>query len=260
MINFIRRGFTQVPNELINDASISRDARFLFVWLCSKPDNWKFYNDGVNVAMGCKDDSRRKYMKELADKGWISILQERAPGGSWGPNNITLNPFPTFTAPENFRDGKNTDAEKDGDGKNPTLNNTGDINNTKKKKDNNTGNSLPLFQSDAEVAGLDVQVLNYLNEKKGGRAFETTSGNLSDIKARIKEKTYSLEDFKKVIDFKVYHWGKDRKLKSYLRPKTLFNGKNFNGYLIEAEESKVNVHSSGSLNYKHEPQETPDLA
>jgi len=258
--NNLRRDFTQVPNDLINDASISRDARFLFVWLCSKPDDWKFYNEGVNKALGCKDDARRKYMKELYDKGWLFVTQNRKDDGSWGANDITLNAFPVLPVSDKNGCGKNTEAVKNGDGKNPTLNNNEVINNT--NFINNNENSLLLFDKSNDLPpSLPELVLKYLNEKKGGsRGFEITSAtNQSEIKARIKEKKYTLEDFKKVINYKVMEWGGDAKNRKYIRPETLF-GKKFNGYLITAEENKDKVLNDGSQNFVEAAASENDLA
>jgi len=271
--NNLRRDFTQTPNELINNDSISRHARFLFVWLCSKPDNWEFYSQGVNKALGCKDDARRKYMKELYDTGWIDVCQKRNPDGSWAANDIILNSSPVLPVSEKIGDGKKPEPVKNGDGKNPTHSNTIDNNNTLKKEINNTKESLSLFQSDAvtpeddfksisfDLPSLPEEILQYLNEKKGGKkGFEIKSAsNQIDIKARIKEKKYTLEDFKKVIDFKVSEWKNDPKTRQWLRPETLF-GKKFNGYLINAEDSKDNLTAAGgSQNFVDSVSSSEDL-
>lgn len=140
--------------------------------------------------------------------------------------------------------------------------NNNKLNNNKKKEQN----SLSLFQSD-EAQGsvsfdfptLPEEIIKYLNDKKGGRGFEIKSpANHVEIKARIKEKKYSIDDFKKVIDHKVHQWSKDKERKQYLRPSTLF-GTKFNSYLVEAEDNKNKINSS-SKNYEHAPSETPDLA
>jgi len=115
MENKIKKSFTQVPNGLINDNSISRDARFLFVYLCSKPENWVFRTSLIENDLNCSKDTRIKYMKELIDKGWITTYQVKKEGGAFGNVEIELNPYPNFS-----------DAVKTRGGKTTPLNNTND--------------------------------------------------------------------------------------------------------------------------------------
>jgi len=139
------------------------------------------------------------------------------------------------------------------DFKNFETNNNKENNNKEKEK-----SSLSLFDKSDAVPSLPEDILKYLNEKKGGRGFDVTSkNNQTDIKARIKEKKYSLEDFKKVIDYKVTEWGKDAQARKWLRPETLF-GKHFNGYLINAEEKGL-LTSAGSNNFVDEAATSKDL-
>ena len=64
----------------------------------------------------------------------------------------------------------------------------------------NTDKELSLFKN------IEEEVLDYLNEVKPSKiAFKPTSSNLKHIKLRIKDK-FTLEDFKKVIVFKVKEW------------------------------------------------------
>lgn len=246
MKNLIRRDFTQIPNDLINDSTISRDARFLFVYLCSKPDDWKFYNSVICRELNCSDDSRRKYMNELASKGWISKVQLKNDKGEFKENDITLNPYPKFSDTVTSPHPKSSESVKDGIGKSPAHNNTIPITNTE------------LFTNTEEIS-LPHQIINYLNEKRGGRGFEKTNGNLTPINARIKEKKYKFDDFKKVIDSAIIKWANDEKMKSYIRPETLFGSK-FNAYLVEADDilQKAQV-NNGSDNFVFEPTETAEL-
>lgn len=231
-----------VPNQLINDVQLSRDARFLFCYLCSKPEDWKFYNTTIQKELGCSKDSRVKYTRELKVSGWITVEQKKNNDGSWGENEVCLNPYPiksdaVVPCPKVTATGEN------GVGKSPTHN----------KKD--LKQKSTLF-SKKDIVSLDVQVLNFLNEKKkSSRPFEETSSNLKNIKARIKEK-FTFEDFKKVIELKCKQWNDDKKMKKYVRPATLF-GENFNSYLVEAEEGTTST--DGSQNFELNPQEKPEM-
>ena len=124
MNNLLKRDFTQIPNQLINDPKLSRDARFLFVYLCSKPNDWKYHNSVIQKDMGCSKDTRIKYMKELVSAGWIVVTQKQGQGGKFGGNDITLNPYPNFTDTVKKPQPKSSAAEEKGGGKSTTLNNT----------------------------------------------------------------------------------------------------------------------------------------
>lgn len=112
MKNKIRKHFTQVPNHLINNPEISRDARFLFVYLCSKPDDWTFHNSKIEKDLGFSKNTRKKYFKELVDNGWITVTQTKKETGEWGSNEIELNYTsagtftPEITAAQNLVDQK----------------------------------------------------------------------------------------------------------------------------------------------------------
>lgn len=67
----LREKFSQVPNELIFDDTLSDRARFIFIWMNAKPDNWEFYMGTMSKEIGLHEDTLRKCIKELIEKGWI---------------------------------------------------------------------------------------------------------------------------------------------------------------------------------------------
>lgn len=74
-----------------------------------------------------------------------------------------------------------------------------------------------------------ASVLEYLNSKAGTSFDMKNQKNVEVIADRINE-GYSITDFKKVIDKKVYDWrGND--MQTYLRPITLFQKSKFENYL-----------------------------
>lgn len=80
--------------------------------------------------------------------------------------------------------------------------------------------------------------LDYLNEKTG-KSFRTAKG----LSTRFTE-GYTVDDAKKVIDIKCAEWLHDPKMKTFLRPDTLFSGK-FDGYLNQEQTvSKFNFDSA----------------
>jgi hypothetical protein len=120
MNNLIKKNFTQIPNQLINDQHLSRDSRFLFVYLCSKPDTWKYYVKTIEKELNCSKDTRIKYMNELIKAGWITVAQKQDNAGKFGANEIVLNPYPNFyaTVKNELQPQPNSSAAvKDGGGK-----------------------------------------------------------------------------------------------------------------------------------------------
>lgn len=79
--------------------------------------------------------------------------------------------------------------------------------------------------------GAYKQIIEYLNSKAGTSFRSTSKSTQSLIKARLNE-SFTVEDFKTVIDKKVFSWLQDPNFSKYLRPSTLF-GTKFESYLNE---------------------------
>ena len=73
------------------------------------------------------------------------------------------------------------------------------------------------------------EIIDYLNRKTGKHFRKSIANTTRAINARIKE-GFTVDDFKSVINKKVIEWGKDERMKQYLRPQTLF-GTKFESYL-----------------------------
>ncbi len=76
------------------------------------------------------------------------------------------------------------------------------------------------------------EVIEYLNNRSGKNYRYTTKATQRHIRARFEE-GFSLEDFKRVIDWKTSEWLGNEKMERYLRPETLF-GTKFESYLNES--------------------------
>ena len=79
------------------------------------------------------------------------------------------------------------------------------------------------------------EIINYLNLKSGTNYKPNSTKTKNLIEARHKE-SFTLEDFKKVIDIKVNEW-KGTDMQKYLRPETLF-GTKFESYLNQSLNGK----------------------
>ena len=80
-------------------------------------------------------------------------------------------------------------------------------------------------------------MIQYLNKKTNRNYRVENHTTQRFINARLKE-GYKLEDFKEVINVKVKQWLHDPKMKTFLRPSTLFSPTNFENYLIESKENR----------------------
>jgi uncharacterized phage protein (TIGR02220 family) len=87
-----------------------------------------------------------------------------------------------------------------------------------------------LYITDEETSSLVKEVIHYLN-KKAEKNFRNTNASAKFIVARRKE-SYSLDDFKRVIDVKCSQWI-NTDFDKFLRPSTLFNATKFQEYLSE---------------------------
>lgn len=105
-------------------------------------------------------------------------------------------------------------------------------------------NSDDLFKEESDSA---VAVLNYLNYKitkndPNRRGFSTKStANKKFIIARLAE-GYTIDDLKKVIDYKVDEW-MNTKYEDFLRPETLFNPTKFASYLVNSSKKRIGTTS-----------------
>ena len=139
--NNIKKEFTIVPNALINDNNLSDRARFIFVYMASKPDDWTFYNAELSKSLKYAIVTLRKYIIELHNSGWITKERIRT-NGLFSANTYTLNARPIAKPPcdvfinmvkkqhDNLSTHKKNNIKKQHVEKTDTLNN----NNTHKKR------------------------------------------------------------------------------------------------------------------------------
>lgn len=90
------------------------------------------------------------------------------------------------------------------------------------------------------------EIIDYLNQKANKGFRWKSKATQTHIQARFKE-GFSLQDFIKVIDFKVSEWKDDGKMQQYIRPETLF-GTKFEGYLNQAPKTDIQKEPEGETN------------
>ena len=93
------------------------------------------------------------------------------------------------------------------------------------------------------------EIIDYLNSAIGTRYTTRSKSTNAKIKARLKE-GHTIDDFKTVIDNKSAQWKNDAKMRTYLRPETLFAAEHFESYLNEG-----NINGSGTKNVSRTDEE-----
>ena len=101
----------------------------------------------------------------------------------------------------------------------------------------------------ADAEALSSSLISYLNKKSGGK-FKPTEA-ITDRIGELLAAGYTEKDFIQVIDAKVSEWKDDPKMRSYLRPRTLFGDK-FEEYVsgpvpIEVEEERQREETRAKL-------------
>jgi hypothetical protein len=147
--NKIKDNFTIIPNDIIRNKNLSDRARFLFCYMASMPDEWKFYQGVMAKELGYTKDTLRKYIEELLQTGYLNREQRRETG-KFDSYDYTLNFSPCMEKP---------DTVKTRNGKNPTREKSSLINkdleqrktNTNKDFDKGCENDFSLPSSDAYI-------------------------------------------------------------------------------------------------------------
>jgi len=102
------------------------------------------------------------------------------------------------------------------------------------QKDNRKDNQNPEYENENNKnKELIKQIIDHLNLICNKEFRSNSAKTIKHINARIKEK-YTLDDFKKVIEFKNKQWSNKPEMAGFLRPETLFGAK-FESYIQEAK-------------------------
>ena len=72
LINKIDFGFTQVPNDFLNNKELSMKAKFLFIYMLSKPNNWQFTMSGIASQNQENRQTVSRILDELISLGYVS--------------------------------------------------------------------------------------------------------------------------------------------------------------------------------------------
>ena len=98
--------YQNVPRELVFDKNLSDRARFVYVFMACKPDDWDFYLEPMAKDIGYSVDTLRKYINELVTSGWLIKGEQTNEKGVFGAVEYTLKAT-KISDTENFRHGNN---------------------------------------------------------------------------------------------------------------------------------------------------------
>ncbi|HRN97565.1 MAG TPA: conserved phage C-terminal domain-containing protein [Candidatus Saccharibacteria bacterium] len=202
--------FSTIPNQLLNDSSVSLTAKGLYVFMRGKPPLWNFTIRSMAKQLKEGDTAIGSALNELKDSGWISYTKHSNGKGVyhlfWSANASTENPNQENPNQGNPMKGKPKRISK----KEPIVKQIA---------------KEPL-SSKPDIA---EKVIQYLNDKTGSK-FRATPSHTKFIDARIAEGA-TPQDLIAVINRKCLEWLDDPKFAQYLRPSTLFNAEKFNTYV-----------------------------
>ena len=256
MVRLIKKdngNYTNTNNQLVRDDNLTWKARGIFNYLWSQANEWQFYVK--EIASHSKDGEKalQSGLQELEEHGYLKRVNRHSKNGSFDGldwilddtgrlNRQAQNSVNGEMSTNQPKNRQNTpDVKSAQREKRPAQNLPLRNNNNKKYQIKEISNKRNNGSAEAEPKSIHKDVIDYLNGKIGARYKASSAINKRLIDARVKE-GYTLDDFKRVIDNKVFSWSQDQKMSKYLRPQTLF-GTKFESYLNERAPS-VPAHAS----------------
>ena len=131
-VNNKTKGFGSIPRDVVYDNELSDRARFVYVYMACKSENWEFYQDRVANELGYGKDTLRKYLDELIVRGWITE-NEQQNDGKFGCLEYVIE---VKRKVGNLPIRKKADSEKTRNGKIPNQRNIDNISSKQSLSDN----------------------------------------------------------------------------------------------------------------------------
>ena len=165
------RNYQNVPRKLVFDKDLSDRARFVYVFMACKPNDWDFYLKPMAAELGYSIETLRKYINELIANGWLVKGKQENENGIFGAVEYTLKANKVLPNTEN------TEAENFRHGKNPTQHNKDSLHNKENieiKKDNIEKEYKEKFKSfvslykkmGGKVRGIDTEFKDFTKRHK----------------------------------------------------------------------------------------------
>jgi hypothetical protein len=178
--NKTKKFFTQIPNDLIRNSSISDRARFLYCYMSSMAEEWQFYQSKMAKDLGYSKDTLRKYLDELVSTGYLKRTQKRSELGRFDSFDYVIDfiPNPDFTVAGKSRHGESPKRE------NPTLKK----NNLKEEKIIKNNNLKEYPENSKEFSPIEING-NEIKENKNGKV------NPFSIVSELQNQKEKIENF-----------------------------------------------------------------
>ena len=81
-VNSSKYNFTPISNSLIQNQTLSLEARGLVIFILSLPETWVIYKGQVQTALNMNKTKFNRVWKECIDAGYIKVIKERVDNGS----------------------------------------------------------------------------------------------------------------------------------------------------------------------------------
>jgi hypothetical protein len=87
-VNTSKHNFTPLSNQLIQNQSLSLEAKGLVAFIISLPETWIIYKCQVQSALKMNKSKFNRVWKEAVDAGYIKVIKERADKGRFNYHYI----------------------------------------------------------------------------------------------------------------------------------------------------------------------------
>ena len=177
--NELKANYSQIPNELITDLTLSSGALRVILYLFTKPENWNVYNADICKQLDISEKTLTKYWNELLNSKWLRREKKQTKDGKFTGGYSYL--IGSFTISE-----KSSESEKSSDHSNNIP--------IQKKETNKTDNTT---STDYEAfLNLWNEFATKVNKPKIAKLTDSRKKKLA---LRLKEYKNLLEIYKYVL-------------------------------------------------------------
>ena len=228
---------------VLNDprwGSLSASAKLLFLALCVRAgagDRTCAVSLGkLGSDVGGSESTVLRALKALEGEGWI---ERRSGRGRFCPTTYRIN-TPTSEGIEDFNTPANDGIEdfntptSDGSIPPPVTDKQSKETDRSAAPSGRRAKSIRARKPDDRADGVRA-VVDHMNDRWGTRYSASAKETRKLICARLAE-GYSGTDCRRVVDHKTHEWTGDPRMKTYLRPSTLFRPTHFSEYLEGARQ------------------------
>ena len=223
--------------QIMRDPDLPGGSKLIYAYLSAfAGNNEECYPsvETIRKELGMTKTTMYKYMDILVEYGVVEKKQTYAGNlKSKVIYRITHEITKNVRVPKNSETGKNVSLVSEKIGIRDYGNSIQSERNSNNTNNNNIKNKKNKYIVEQNSTGYPFkEIIEYLNNRSGKNYRYTTKATQTHIRARFEE-GFSLEDFKRVIDWKTSEWLGNDKMDRYLRPETLF-GTKFESYLNES--------------------------